>query len=210
MPDAPPVITAVRPSSRLLTSPVPVRSRGLGGRTRSDTRAQQRPEPLVALLLDELEQHRTASGVEQVLHRLARDVRTEEVADSRERYVARQLVDHVGELLLELCRHVHHVVTLIAQRDQQVGDVVDLVGVVAGHVRARAVRSAGEEEVREARRLHAQVGAGALGPVVLERSPVDAPYAEPAQVAGAVVEAGRPDDDVQLAVAPPRSRCPSA
>ena len=63
-------------------------------------------------------------------------------------------------------RHLDDVVAAVAGVDEHVGDEVDLVAVVARVVAGRGVRSAGEEEVREARGLDAEERRRAVGPVV--------------------------------------------
>src|SRR5207342_442980 len=78
-----------------------------------------------------------------------------------------------------------------------VGDEVDLVAVVPRIVAGRRVRPTGEEEIGEARALHAEERPRTIGPVVLECETVAASDPHARERAGAEVEAGCPHDDVE-------------
>ena len=96
---------------------------------------------------------------------------------------------------------------LLAQVAQAVGDPVDVLLDGHRHVaqHRRALRPGDHEQVREAVRGDAEVGARALGPLLLQGEPVPSADAELEQGAGHRVEAGGEDDDVHLVLRVRRS-----
>ena len=81
-----------------------------------------------------------------------------------------------------------------------VGDPVDMLLDGEDHVRLhrRAARPGDDKEVGKSRHHQPEVGAGAVGPLVLQCQALAAANVDLAQRAGHRVEAGREDDDVEL------------
>ena len=93
-------------------------------------------------------------------------------------------VDHVGPRVLGNGIDLDRVVAVIAHVHERVGDEVDLVAVVPRVVAGRGVRTAREEQVREAGRLDPEERRGPSRPVVLERETVPAPNPHAQERAG--------------------------
>ena len=82
--------------------------------------------------------------------------------------------------------------------DEDAGDEVDLIARVPRVVAGRTVGTSGEEEVREAGAADPEGRQWTIRPVVLECESVPAADAHAIECAGAIVEAGRPHDDVEV------------
>src|SRR5438067_6235972 len=148
--------------------------------------------------LDLGEQLGPSARVQQEATRLARDVGAEVVALLRERGEGHVALDHLAPPLLGGGVDLDRVVAVVPGMDERLGDEIDLITVVPGVVPGGGMRPTGEEEVRKPRRLHAEERRRTLCPVVFERESVAATDSHAQERACAEIEAGRPDDDVEL------------
>ena len=102
---------------------------------------------------------------------------------------------------LGLLGRLEHHGSLIAHRDDRVGDPLDVLFDRHGHVRQdrRALRTGHHEVVGEADRREPEIGGGTVGPLVLEFDALAAADVDVDDRAGHRVEAGREHDRIELA-----------